>query len=141
MRSKTTYAEKLLDPRWQKKRLEVLQNYDFVCQSCGDGESTLHVHHKMYAKGKEPWEYELNQYTVLCWSCHKQEHDKDFDIFFEVMSRLPIDGPFNKEEIGYLIAGYTGIQLEPQFLLDQFLYKKGKELNKEYWDFLDGVRK
>lgn len=141
MRSKTTYAEKLLDPRWQKKRLEVLQNYDFVCQSCGDSESTLHVHHKMYAKGKEPWEYELNQYTVLCWSCHKLEHDKDFDTFFEVMSRLPIDGPFNKEEIAYLIGGYTGIELKPEFLLHEFLYNKGKELKKEYWDFLSGVGK
>ena len=50
-------------------------------------------------------------------------------------------GPFNKEEIAYLIGGYTGIELKPEFLLHEFLYNKGKELKKEYWDFLSGVGK
>lgn len=141
MRTKKTYAEKLLNPQWQKKRLEVLDSNNFTCQLCGDSESTLHVHHKMYAKGKEPWEYELAQYAVLCKTCHQNEHDKEFDLFFEVMSRLPIDGPNNKEEISYLIAGYVGIELEPQYLLHKFLYAKGQELSGEYWKWLNEVKK
>ncbi len=30
---KQQYASKLKDPRWQKKRLEILQRDDFACQS------------------------------------------------------------------------------------------------------------
>ena len=30
------YSEKLKDPRWQKKRLEILERDNFRCQYCGD---------------------------------------------------------------------------------------------------------
>ena len=66
MRSKTTYAEQLLDPRWQKKRLEVLDYADFACEICGDDESTLHVHHKHYIRGRKVWEYDNEQLVCLC---------------------------------------------------------------------------
>jgi len=46
-----TYAEKLRDPRWQRRRLEKLDAADFHCESCGDGESTLHVHHRFTNAG------------------------------------------------------------------------------------------
>ncbi len=39
------YSEKLKDPRWQKKRLEIFQRDEFHCQQCGDGENTLCVHY------------------------------------------------------------------------------------------------
>ena len=35
MPTKTTSAEQLLDPRWQKKRLEVLDYSNFSCEICG----------------------------------------------------------------------------------------------------------
>jgi len=139
--AKKTYAEKLLDPRWQRKRLEVLDDNDFTCQSCGDSESTLHVHHKMYAKGKEPWEYTLNQYSVLCKTCHEIEHSKDFDVFFEVMSRLSVDGPYNKEEAAYIIAGFAGIDIELQHPLHKFLFSKGEDLSDDYWNWLKEQQK
>lgn len=46
--TKSSYSEKLKDPRWQKKRLEVMESNEFCCEMCGDNESTLHVHHKEY---------------------------------------------------------------------------------------------
>lgn len=138
--AKKSYSEKLLDPRWQKKRLEVLSANDFTCQLCSDHESTLHVHHKMYAKDREPWEYDLDQYAVLCKSCHKSEHSKDFDVFFEVMSRLPLDGPYNKEEISYLIAGFAGIDVSPEYDLHKFLFHKGQKLSDEYWNWLNEIQ-
>lgn len=136
-----SYAEKLKDPRWQKKRLDVLNVNEFTCQSCGDSESTLHVHHKMYAKGRNPWEYDLGQYAVLCENCHGLEHSKEFDVFFEVMSRLPVDGPYNKEEIAYLIAGMIGIDVIPEFDLHKFLFAKGQKLANEYWNWMGGIEK
>lgn len=66
-----TYIEKLRDPRWQKKRLEVMQRDEFKCQMCGCGDQTLHVHHRVYTRGKEPWEYELDDFITLCVECHE----------------------------------------------------------------------
>lgn len=68
-----TYIEKLKDPRWQKKRLEILERDDWACQACFDQESTLHVHHKRYLPKKEPWEYNENLLVTLCESCHEDE--------------------------------------------------------------------
>ena len=70
-----TYAELLLDPRWQRKRLEALNAYNWRCDRCGSPESTLHVHHKMYRKGAKPWEYDVSELVVLCDPCHKTIHD------------------------------------------------------------------
>jgi hypothetical protein len=66
-----TYWEKLKDPRWQKKRLEVLEKAEFTCSQCGDSESTLHVHHGYYCKGNEPWEYPVESLHCLCETCHE----------------------------------------------------------------------
>ena len=59
MGDERTYAEKLRDPRWQRMRLKVFERDDWTCTSCGDSKTTLHVHHKLYEPGKEPWEYPL----------------------------------------------------------------------------------
>ena len=66
-----TYSEKLKDPRWQKKRLEVLSRDNFTCQLCNDTKETLQVHHLKYIRGNEPWEYDLDNFKCLCESCHK----------------------------------------------------------------------
>lgn len=69
---KSDYSKKLLDPRWQRKRLEILQRDNFTCtiMGCMDNKSTLHVHHLDYIPGKEPWDYPDNYLTTLCVSCH-----------------------------------------------------------------------
>lgn len=69
-----SYSEKLLDPRWQRKRLEIMERADFTCESCEDGNKTLHVHHRIYRKGAEPWEYSNDELVCLCEQCHKSEH-------------------------------------------------------------------
>lgn len=66
-----TYAEKLRDPRWQRKRLEILERDKWVCTNCGDTEQELHVHHRRYEVGKEPWEYDDSVLTTLCADCHE----------------------------------------------------------------------
>lgn len=69
-----TYSKKLLNPKWQRKRLEILSRSDFHCDECGDGENALHVHHKHYIKGREPWEYEDHELMALCEKCHTAAH-------------------------------------------------------------------
>lgn len=65
-----TYAEKLKDPRWQKKRLEILEAAAFACEDCGNKDKELQVHHAIYVKGREPWEYNQNSLMCLCVDCH-----------------------------------------------------------------------
>lgn len=67
---KKNYSELLLDPRWQKKRLEILQRDDFTCRSCERNEETLHVHHTYYDKDLLPWQYDNYSLVTLCKTCH-----------------------------------------------------------------------
>jgi hypothetical protein len=69
------YSDKLKDPRWQKKRLEVFERDGWCCQCCGDSESPLNVHHKYYNKNKNPWEYQLEELMTLCDQCHEVEYN------------------------------------------------------------------
>jgi len=65
-----TYSEKLQHPLWQKKRLEILNRDKFSCVLCGDKETTLHIHHKSYLRGKEPWDCDNDNLETLCKHCH-----------------------------------------------------------------------
>lgn len=58
------------DPRWQKKRLEILNRDQWRCVACGDDSNTLHVHHIVYAG--ELWETKDEDMQTLCESCHKK---------------------------------------------------------------------
>lgn len=68
-----TYAEKLKHPKWQKKRLEILNRDNFMCRCCGNTELTLHVHHFTYLKGRQPWDYENSNFITMCEDCHSEE--------------------------------------------------------------------
>lgn len=67
------YIELLRDPRWQRKRLEVMQRDGFECLSCGDKGKTLHVHHRSYARGRKPWEYDDDNFETVCVDCHERK--------------------------------------------------------------------
>lgn len=67
----TTYGEKLRDPRWQRKRLEVLSRDDWQCQRCFSRDKTLNVHHTYY--DGEPWDVPLDALYTLCSECHEIE--------------------------------------------------------------------
>ena len=71
----SNYSELLKDPRWQKKRLEIMERDDFACQICTDKKSMLTVHHIYYKKHLKPWEYREKAYLTLCDRCHKLEHE------------------------------------------------------------------
>lgn len=65
-----TYWEKLKDPRWQKRRLEIMKRDEFTCQDCHNKEYTLNVHHKWYEKNQEPWDADDQQLITVCEVCH-----------------------------------------------------------------------
>lgn len=67
------YSDKLQDPRWQEIRDRILLRDWNECQRCESTEN-LHVHHKCYVVGKEPWEYNYSQLITLCKNCHESAH-------------------------------------------------------------------
>jgi hypothetical protein len=69
-----TYSDKLKDPKWQNKRLEILNRDGFKCLACGDTKNTLHVHHCYYVSGREPWQYGGKALKTLCTKCHDAVH-------------------------------------------------------------------
>jgi len=73
-----SYYEMLRDPRWQRKRLEIMERADFRCESCGSGKQTLNVHHSLYQKELRLWEYADYTLFCLCEDCHmKAEWARD----------------------------------------------------------------
>lgn len=69
-----SYSEKLKDPRWQKRRLKVLEYADWRCQLCGAKDKPLHCHHSYYARGKDPWQYPAGAIICVCETCHGRLH-------------------------------------------------------------------
>lgn len=63
-----TYAEKLKDPRWQKRRLHIFNRDKFICVKCGDAKTELQVHHRKYFK--EPWDAPDMALETVCNECH-----------------------------------------------------------------------
>lgn len=69
------YAKKLQRVEWQKKRLEVLNRFDWLCAGCGSANKNLHVHHYWYEPRQMPWDYPDDCFGVLCDECHAEWHD------------------------------------------------------------------
>jgi len=114
--NKIDFFDQYKDPRWQKKRLEILERDNFKCRSCNDGESTLHVHHFIYTKDCKPWEYDNDNLITFCDTCHEAWHylashktigfetfslitklndvieTESINLFFEVMEKIKSDG-------------------------------------------------
>ena len=117
--AKQTYAEKLKDPRWQKKRLMIFERDGFTCRNCQSKKKTLHVHHLWYVGGN-PWDAPMDALITLCGDCHGAELKRG-----EVEKRL-IDG--------LVRSGWSVDQLE--FLTD-CLISIGKFSNESKSLFLD----
>ena len=66
--------EEYKDPRWQKKRLEVMGAAGFECQCCGADDKTLNVHHVNYDKSAKMWDYDCYRLKCLCDECHEKQH-------------------------------------------------------------------
>jgi hypothetical protein len=77
-----TYWEKLQDPKWQRKRLEIFQRSQFKCEWCGSEKYSLQVHHGFYSG--DPWEAGDDVLYCLCEHCHKWAEERKHDIRIEL---------------------------------------------------------
>lgn len=65
------YWQQMLDPRWQRRRLEIFNRDGFKCRECNSQTETLSVHHSYYEKGVMAWEYPDEALRSVCRDCHK----------------------------------------------------------------------
>jgi 5-methylcytosine-specific restriction endonuclease McrA len=71
---RAAYRRALRDPRWQKKRLQIFARDKWTCQQCGATNKELHVHHRRYEPGLEPWKTPAKDLVTLCRLCHLASH-------------------------------------------------------------------
>jgi hypothetical protein len=99
---KKSYSEKLKHPKWQRKRLEIMQRDDFKCKLCNDSETTLNVHHYEYGQG-EPWDIEDSKLITTCEHCHSIIHEVLSELEFN-QADLKIFKKINKDKDSYLFT-------------------------------------
>jgi hypothetical protein len=103
------YAQKLKDPRWQKKRLEILNRDEWACQKCYDDESMLTVHHRRYLPDKDPWDYPDGLLITLCESCHEEERIKMAEVEHDIVEILK--EKFLADDIHDIASGFQLMDL------------------------------
>lgn len=113
-----TYAEKLRDPRWQSKRLEVLERDKWSCVVCGRRDKELHVHHGYYEYGKEPWDYATCTLHTICDECHEEATRRLRELKFQLACVNPrlylsvkVTLPINEVFLEDLIAAKLKVSL------------------------------
>ena len=107
------YSKLLKDPRWQKKRLEILQRDEFACQNCFDTETTLHVHHRYYKKGNLPWDYPEKSLVTLCEICHEYETTHAYEAKQLLLQALAAQGAMTSEflDLGTAISSAADLPM------------------------------
>ena len=128
------YSEKLKSPKWQKKRLEILQRDNFTCICCGDTETELHVNHLKYSG--EPWEAKNENLETVCKVCHKLKHTFNFDIknvakTYQVNKEM-CSLVFNSDKLTYLCFYKNGeITESSMFVFNSISVKNLVKFNKK----------
>uniref|UniRef100_A0A6H1ZS24 Putative HNH endonuclease n=1 Tax=viral metagenome TaxID=1070528 RepID=A0A6H1ZS24_9ZZZZ len=120
------YKAQYLDPRWQKKRLEILNRDNFTCQMCSDKEKTLHIHHRRYISGRDIWDVPNELLVTFCAGCHETEK-------FEMEEYMPLlieqlKDKFFGDDIRELAHGINSLRIknktseEVAIIINKFLH-------------------
>lgn len=118
--TKKTYAEKLLDPRWQQLRLRVFESDGWKCRACGESTKTLNAHHPVYRPYAEgPWDYDVDEIVTLCAECHSYEHtelDASKANVLLVLVRMGYFSSFEMDSLCDVLGSFTKDELTRLFL-------------------------
>jgi 5-methylcytosine-specific restriction endonuclease McrA len=132
--SKNEYFQKYRDPRWKKKRLEIIERDKGICQYCDYKVEAPEVHHKMYCG--DPWETPNKYLVTLCEDCHYRvtKYNKEIKkilssldpdrvqvalLLLEIVQNKKIDRAFAGQL--YMSLGFGGVSKYDQIksILDQ----------------------
>lgn len=120
-----SYREKLKDPRWQKKRLEIFERDEWECIICGDRTKQLHAHHIYYKNGFDPWEYESDEIITLCETCHTAVHEDYRNQLYGLVRRILTDRWFlecAEQQKLYDIGGFMRLIGQDDITIDHDLF-------------------
>ena len=117
------YSDKLKDPRWQRKRLEVMERDDFRCMCCHGDDVTLNVHHTYYVFDKDPWDYPTETLWTICQDCHP-DMDEQRRMLQELSGGLC---PEARNNLGAFLVVLRGLMFGDQILL---LHRMRKEVEQ-----------
>lgn len=86
----SSYSESLRDPKWQKRRLEILSAADWACEDCGRRDQAFEIHHNFYIRAfrYQPWRYERDLLMALCEGCHEIRQNLEEALFVAIARRL-----------------------------------------------------
>ncbi len=158
---RNAYAAKFKDPRWQRKRLEILERDNWTCQKCGATDQTLNVHHKFYSFGQDPWQYPDWCLVTLCEECHEIEDEARREMsqqFLETFARhgwlnsqmsdlIEVFGEFLTSDKPYIILLFLRCHLAAPFdiatdgkkFVDYYRTVKPSHLSDEQKEFIARV--
>jgi 5-methylcytosine-specific restriction endonuclease McrA len=129
-----TYADKLKSPKWQKRRLEIMQRDMFRCRRCGSDDKQLHVHHIYYDKEyKEPWDYPDHLLTTICNDCHELEGN----IKVDGLSMCVLDNLIKISN--KTLVDIDNISVDAYFMQMQENYTEKEALKICYLKFIQGL--
>lgn len=87
-----TYAEKLRDVRWKRRRDDLLRRSNYTCCECCEplttGTMDLQVHHVVYITALDPWDYPDELLVVVCDWHHRERQAVEQAIYAEVGKHL-----------------------------------------------------
>lgn len=70
----STFSSGYQDERWINRAKEFRRSQGNFCRSCKRGDVPISVHHANYTPGKELWEHNDEDLTMLCNTCHDLTH-------------------------------------------------------------------
>lgn len=109
-----SYADKLKDPLWLAKRREILERDNFTCQSCGDQDGIMQVHHEFYFDNTEPYDYPNSALVTLCKGCHEVEERNRKQTYKNLCTAIA-DAGFTREDVEKLTWTFRNINVKPMF--------------------------
>jgi hypothetical protein len=130
-----TYSEKLKNPKWQRKRLEILSRDNFKCSLCGSEEIELHVHHLKYTK--EPHNAPDKDLETLCKHCHSLKtffKEEEYGVF--IKSKITSEGIIamnSKKEISLFTLKEDKIEFFTRFSENNDTLHSLIEFCNEHW--------
>ncbi|WP_159950879.1 HNH endonuclease [Polaribacter septentrionalilitoris] len=83
--SDVKYLDLLNCFEWKYMRLKILFRDNFTCKDCGSYGTSHSVHHRYYIKNRFPWEYQPNALVSLCNECHKNRHQNEEIVIYEMV--------------------------------------------------------
>ena len=110
------YSKRLKDPRWQRKRLEVMERDKWTCVDTLESDDPLQVHHCWYAKGG-PWETPNKYLITVTEDAHNERHKIESDI--KKTLGLILANLSASDEVGLTDLGHAF------FTISEFLENRG----------------